>query len=59
MVVERREGNLAIVTDGSGGYLVVEIIDEAETFREAEEIMEEELENSENDEEEEEGEEES
>ena len=52
MVVEQREGNIAIVTNGEGGYLVVEIIGEADTYKEAEELMEEALE--EDDEEEEE-----
>jgi hypothetical protein len=43
MVVEEQEGSIAIVSDGSGGYLVVEIIGKAETYAEAKEIMEDEL----------------
>jgi hypothetical protein len=39
MVVEEKTGDIAIVSDGSGGYLVVEIIDKASTYAEAKEIF--------------------
>lgn len=42
MVVQQRSGDLAIVTNGSAGYLVVEILGEAETYEEAQEILEDE-----------------
>ena len=57
MVVEQREGSIAIITNGSGGYLVVDIIGEADTYKEAEEIMQEELEGGDDEEEEDEDEE--
>jgi hypothetical protein len=44
MVVEERTGDIAIVTNGGGGYLVVEILGEASTYKKAKEIMEEALE---------------
>lgn len=43
-VVEEQVENLAIVTDGSGGYLVVEILGKADTYAEAKEILDEALE---------------
>lgn len=53
MVVEERVEDLAIVSDGSGGYLVVEILGKAATYAEAKDIFDEELEDEEEDEEEE------
>lgn len=50
MVVEERVGTLAIVTNGSAGYLVVEILGEAKTFEEAQEILDTEMEEEENEE---------
>lgn len=50
MVVEEQEGDVAIVSDGAGGYLVVEIIDKCDTYAEAKEAMEEALEGEEDDE---------
>ena len=47
MVVEERTGDIAIVTNGGGGYLVVEILGEASTYKKAKEIMEEALEDDE------------
>jgi hypothetical protein len=44
MVVEEREGDIAIVTNGGGPYLVVDILGEAATYKEAKEIMDEALE---------------
>jgi hypothetical protein len=44
MVVEEQVEDLAIVSDGSGGYLVVEILGRASTYQEAKDIFEEELE---------------
>jgi len=44
MVVEEQEGSIAIVGDGAGGYLVVEIIEKCATYAEAKEVMEEALE---------------
>lgn len=46
-IVEEQEGDVAIVTDGAGGYLVVEIIDKCDTYAEAKEAMEEALEGEE------------
>ena len=51
MVVQERIGDLAIVTNGSAGYLVVEILGEAETYEEAQEILQDEQ-NGEDDQEE-------
>ena len=47
MVVEERTGDIAIVTNGGGGYLVVEILGEASTYKKAKEIMDEALEEDE------------
>lgn len=56
MVVEEQVEDLAIVSDGSGGYLVVEILGRASTYQEAKDIFEEELEgDSEGEEEDEDG----
>lgn len=44
MVVEEQVEDLAIVSDGSGGYLVVEILGKASTYQEAKDMFEEELE---------------
>ena len=41
MVVTESVGDLAIVTDGSGGYLVVEILGKAATYAKASKILEE------------------
>lgn len=54
MLVQERNGDVAIVTNGGSGYLVVEIIGEAETYKEAKEIMDEVLEEDEGEDEEEE-----
>jgi hypothetical protein len=40
MVVEARVGELAIITNGSSGYLVVEVLGSADTYAEAQEILE-------------------
>jgi len=48
MVVEEQEGSIAIVGDGAGGYLVVDIIAKCDTYAEAKEEMEEALEDDEN-----------
>jgi len=47
MVVEEQVEDLAIISDGSGGYLVVEVIAKADTYKEAKEIFEQELEGEE------------
>jgi hypothetical protein len=44
MVVEEQVEDLAIISDGSGGYLVVEVIAKADTYKEAKDIFEAELE---------------
>lgn len=44
MVVQEQAADLAIVTDGSGGYLVVEILGKASTYKEAQAILEDEQE---------------
>jgi len=51
MVVAEQAADLAIVTDGSGGYLVVEILGRASTYKEAQAILadEQELEEDEED----------
>jgi hypothetical protein len=51
VVVEARVGELAIVTNGGSGYLVVEILGTADTFDKAQEILDAELEEGEDDEE--------
>lgn len=53
MVVEEQEGDVAIVADGAGGYLVVEIIDKCDTYAEAKEAMEDALEDEEEEDEDE------
>lgn len=40
MVVKEKVGDIAIVTDGAGGYLVVDILGKAATYQEASELME-------------------
>ena len=52
MLVEARVGELAIITNGGDGYLVVEILGSAKTYVEAQEILDAELEEEENEEEE-------
>ena len=47
MVVEEQVEDLAIISDGSGGYLIVEVIAKADTYKEAKEIFDEELEGEE------------
>ncbi len=40
MVVKEKVGDVAIVTDGGGGYLVVDILGKAATYKEASELLE-------------------
>ena len=39
MVIEERDEGIAILGDGSGGYLIVEILAKADTYQEAKEIF--------------------